>query len=81
MKYAHLTYLLEETCFEDINIYFCIELEWRLYFSFWIAAARDGEGIDWKEDISIKKIDAIKNKYFNEIDNILKVSKNKECLG
>lgn len=80
-RYAHLTYLLKETQFENINIYFRIELEWRLYYSFWVATANDDTSIDWDNDIENKNVDAIKSEYFNEVDNILQVSKEKKCLG
>ncbi len=80
-RYAHLTYLLKETQYEDINIFLCVELEWRLYFSFWAAKKKSDGSINWDVKIAKKKITAIEEAYFNKLDDILNTDSSDNFFG
>ncbi len=80
-RYAHLTYLLKETNYKDINIYLCIELEWRLCFSICVAKVTKEGSVDWNARISNEKYNKIKNDYLENLEEILEESKAMYCLG
>ncbi|WP_027399146.1 PDDEXK-like family protein [Anaerovorax odorimutans] len=80
-RYAHLTYLLRETKYDDINIYLRIELEWKLYFSLWIAKVDKDGNIDWESRITKEKYNNIMDEYLTDLDEVFKESKQKYCLG
>lgn len=80
-RYAYLTYLLKETQYEGISIYFRIELEWRLYFSFYIAKKNKGGSINWDAKISNDKRSLIKSEYFNDVNDLLNSKSDTNCLG
>jgi hypothetical protein len=80
-RYAHLTYLLKETNYKDINIYLCIELEWRLCFTICVAKVTKDGNIDWNARISNEKYNIIKNDYLGAFEEILEESKATYCLG
>jgi len=80
-RYSYLTYFLKETQYENIGIYFSIELQRKLNFSFYIAKKNKDGSINWDAKISNEKRSLIKSEYFNDIKDLLKIEPNPNCLG
>jgi len=78
---AYLTYLLKETNYDNINIYLCIEIDWRLYFSLWVAKSDKDGGINWDLNITKDKYNHILKEYTTDLYKSFTESKVESCLG